>query len=199
MAEPTQKEADGIRSDGTPKNGSSPTETPEEPRRGALRTIVVLGSLAYVGALAIPASRFATAPLGEGGGAGKARWVRVGRLEDLPQGEPRRLQVIGDERDAFTLAKDQRLGSVWVVREGDKVRAMSAICPHLGCALDLGDDKKSFSCPCHASRFALSGATEAGPSPRGMDALEARVQGGWIEIDFRRFRQGATDRREVSA
>jgi cytochrome b6-f complex iron-sulfur subunit/menaquinol-cytochrome c reductase iron-sulfur subunit len=153
-----------------------------------------------VGALAIPASRFATAPIADparGGRGGEARWVRVGRLDDLPQGEPRRLQVIGDERDAFTLVRDQMLGSVWVVREGDKVRAMSATCPHLGCAIDLGADKKSFGCPCHASRFALSGATEAGPSPRGMDALEARVEGGWVEIDFRRFRQGTTDRQEV--
>jgi menaquinol-cytochrome c reductase iron-sulfur subunit len=182
MGEPTQKQAE--------------VPPPEEPRRGALRTLVALGSLAYAGALAIPAARFVTAP-SPGGGGGKERWVRVGRLEDLPQGEPRRLQVIGDERDAFTLTRDQLLGSVWVVKEGDKVRAMSATCPHLGCAIDLGTDKKSFSCPCHASRFGLSGDTEAGPSPRGMDPLAARVQDGWVEIDFRRFRQGIVERKEA--
>lgn len=196
MTESTRKEAGGEGDGPTPPNEVG---SPQEPRRGALRALVAIGSLAYAGALAVPAVQFVTGPATSAGGGGKARWVRVGRLEDLPQGEPRRMQVIGDERDAFTLVKDELLGSVWLLREGDKVRAMSATCPHLGCAIDVGADKKSFGCPCHASRFALTGATEAGPSPRGMDALEVRVQQGWVEVDFRRYRQGITDRQEVGA
>jgi cytochrome b6-f complex iron-sulfur subunit/menaquinol-cytochrome c reductase iron-sulfur subunit len=126
--------------------------------------------------------------------------VRIGRLADLPEnGEPRRLQVIDDERDAFTVTRNQMLGSVWVLREGSGVRAMSATCPHLGCSIDINADKKSFACPCHASRFALSGAAEAGPSPRAMDPLAVRVtKDGWVEVDFRRFRQGTADREEVA-
>lgn len=171
-----------------------------EPRRGALKTIVALGTLAYAGVLAVPAAQFAVSTGGGSGGRKEARWVRVGRLADLPAGgDPRRLQVIDDERDAFTVTKDQMLGSVWVMREGAGVRAMSATCPHLGCSIDLNSDKKSFGCPCHASRFALTGVSEAGPSPRAMDPLTARVVDGWVEIDFRRFRQGTTDREEVGA
>jgi cytochrome b6-f complex iron-sulfur subunit/menaquinol-cytochrome c reductase iron-sulfur subunit len=192
MTEPTQKEAGAGAHAGV--QGEGP---PAEERRGALRTLVTLGSLAYVGSLVAPAARFIAGPGSAAGPTGRARWIRLGRLDDLPQGEPRRLLVVGDERDAFTLVRDQMLGSVWVVREGDKVRAMSATCPHLGCAVDLGEDKKSFGCPCHTSRFALSGAAEAGPSPRGMDALETRVQDGWVEVDFRRFRQGVAEREEV--
>jgi cytochrome b6-f complex iron-sulfur subunit/menaquinol-cytochrome c reductase iron-sulfur subunit len=186
MAEPTQKQGEGSGGGGAP----------EEPRRGALKALVAIGSLAYAGALVIPAARFLTAPVA-GSGSGKERWVRVGRIDDLPQGEPRRLQIVGDERDAFTLTRDQMLGSVWVVREGDRVRAMSATCPHLGCAIDLSADKQSFACPCHVSKFALSGDTRSGPSPRGMDPLAARVREGWIEVDFRRFRQGITERKEA--
>jgi Rieske Fe-S protein len=118
-------------------------------------------------------------------------------LEDLPQGEPRRLAVVGDERDAFNVTKDQQLGAIWVVREGDKVRAMSAVCPHLGCSIDIGADKKSFACPCHTSRFSLAGAAESGPSPRAMDALGARVVDGNVEVDFKRFRLGIAERQEV--
>lgn len=170
---------------------------PHEERRTALRALVTIGSLAYAGALAAPAAGFVTATNGDAG-QGRARWVRVGRLADLsPGGAPRRMQVIGDERDAFTITRGQMLGSVWVVREGDRVRAMSATCPHLGCSIDLNSDKQSFGCPCHASRFALSGVPEAGPSPRGLDPLEARVVDGFIEVDFRRFRQGTTEREEV--
>src|SRR5687768_11911696 len=56
---------------------------PGEPRRGALKTIVALGTLAYAGALVVPAARFATSTGGESGGRKEARWVRVGRLADL--------------------------------------------------------------------------------------------------------------------
>jgi cytochrome b6-f complex iron-sulfur subunit/menaquinol-cytochrome c reductase iron-sulfur subunit len=179
------------------KDDVTPPGHAGEPRRGALRTIVALGTLAYAGALVVPAARFA-ASTGASEGPKKARWVRVGRLVDLPEtGEPRRVQIIDDDRDAFTVTKNQMLGSVWVIREGATVRAMSATCPHLGCSIDLNSDKKSFGCPCHASRFALTGASEAGPSPRAMDPLTVRIVDGWIEIDFRRFRQGTSDREEA--
>lgn len=168
-----------------------------EPRRGALRVLVTLGGLAYAGVIAVPAIRFASSTGTPGAdGGGRARWIRLGRLADLPAGEPRRYQVVGDERDAFTLTREQTLGSVWLVREGDKVRALSATCPHLGCSIDLGADKKSFGCPCHTSRFALAGKAESGPSPRDMDPLETRVVEGYVEVDFRRFRIGVTERKE---
>jgi cytochrome b6-f complex iron-sulfur subunit/menaquinol-cytochrome c reductase iron-sulfur subunit len=168
-----------------------------EPRRTALRTIIAVGTLAYAGALVVPAAGF-VASTGASGGRKDPRWVRVGRFSDLPEGEPRRMAVVDDDRDAFTVTRNQQLGSVWVIREGTGVRAMSATCPHLGCSIDLNSDKKSFGCPCHASRFGLGGASEAGPSPRPMDPLTARVVDGWVEVDFRRFRQGTTDRQEVS-
>lgn len=169
-----------------------------EERRGALRMLVTLGGLAYAGAIAVPAVAFVTAPT-EGHGSSGAHWFKVGRLADLPEGEPKRLQVVGDQRDAFTITRDQMLGSVWLMRHGDTVRAFSATCPHLGCSVDLNADKKSFGCPCHASRFNLEGTAEAGPSPRPMDPLMARVVNGVVEVDFRRYRQGIADREEVSS
>lgn len=176
-------------------------ENEDTSRRSALRTFVAAGALAYAGALCVPALGFLNSTGGKSeGGAGKAlRWVRVGRLADLPKnGEPRRMTVIDDERDAFTVTRDQLLGAVWLVREGEKVRAMSSVCPHLGCAIDVNPDKKSFNCPCHASRFSLAGVPEAGPSPRDMDALETRiVDNTWIEVAFKRFKQGKKEREEV--
>lgn len=185
---------------GDPVRPAAPSATPSQgdatDRRGALRTLVLVGSAAYTGALVVPAARF-LAGTAAGGGAAGGRWVRVARLADLAPGTPRRLAVIGDRRDAFTVSKREVLGSVWLVREGEDVRALSATCPHLGCSIDLGGDGKSFACPCHTSRFALSGAVESGPSPRGMDALAARVVDGFVEVDFRRYREGVPDRQEV--
>jgi menaquinol-cytochrome c reductase iron-sulfur subunit len=190
MAQPMQN------SEGSEEPRQRPDADRANPdRRRALRTLVTLGGVAYAGAITVPAVRFVAASAEDG--QGRTRWLRVGRLDALPQGEPRRVVVVGDERDAYTVTKDQLLGSIWLVREGDKVRAMSAVCPHLGCSIDMNEDRKSFSCPCHTSRFSLAGAAESGPSPRGMDPLEVRVTSGVVEVNFKRFRQGIAERTEV--
>jgi len=76
-------------------------------------------------------------------------------------GQPQRF-MIGkpDEFPAGTrLALEQR--RVCVVREGNKVAAISTTCTHLGCIIGLSDT--GFACPCHGSRFDSDGAvTEIG-------------------------------------
>ena len=168
----------------------------DESRRGALKVLVTAGSIAYAGALGAVGASFVTSTAGEGA---RERWLRAARLDDLPEGEPRRVVMVGDARDAFTVTPAEQLGSVWLVRKGNEVRALSATCPHLGCAIDLAADKKTFSCPCHTSSFVLEGATQSGPSPRAMDSLATRIKEGWVEVDFRRFRQGTAEKKEVGA
>ena len=189
-----QSERDETRSDKS--EPAAPSREPAPERRAALRTLVTLGGVAYAAALAVPAARFLAAPDGAHD-AGGARWIRVGKLDDLVEGTPLRLSLRGDERDAFTMSRDRELGSVWLLRRGATVSALSAVCPHLGCSIDLAADHRSFACPCHASRFALDGAPESGPSPRALDPLAARVVDGIVEVDFRRYRQGLGERREV--
>lgn len=168
----------------------------DESRRGALKVLVTAGSLAYAGALAGVGASFVTSTAG---GETRERWLRAARLDDLHEGEPKRVAMVGDARDAFTVTPAEQLGSVWLLRKGNEVQALSATCPHLGCAVDLGADKKSFGCPCHTSSFALDGKTASGPSPRAMDALATRVKEGWVEVDFRKFRQGTAEKKEVGA
>ncbi|HHH11363.1 MAG TPA: Rieske (2Fe-2S) protein [Sorangium sp.] len=169
----------------------------DEPRRGALRTLVAAGGAVYAGALVVPALGYLNSTTANAAG-GKERWMRVAPLNSIVDKKLTRVKITGDERDAFTISRNKTLGTVWVERDGTKVRALSAECPHLGCAIDLTGDGKGFACPCHTSRFALDGKSESGPSPRGMDQLSARVKNGWIEVDFRRFRQGVSERVEVA-
>ena len=188
--EPTAK-ADNDETEAKPK-----PKTPETDRRGALGTLIGVGSLAYAGGLAVPAFQYLNDTGGEGQ-TGAEQWKRVAKLDQLPDGKPERVKIVGETRDAFTVSRGQTLGSVWLQRSGDVVRAMSAECPHLGCAIDLGSDEKSYGCPCHTSRFSLEGKAESGPSPRAMDELAARVVDGFVEVDFRRYRQGVADKQEV--
>jgi menaquinol-cytochrome c reductase iron-sulfur subunit len=182
---------------GTPRTpGRAAPPAPDEGRRGALTLLFGLGTAAYAGALLVPACGYlagGTAAAGE-----KERWTRVAKLSQLGEGVPERVKVIGEQRDAFTLSTGQTLGSVWLIKTGEAVRALSAECPHLGCAVDKTGDGKGFACPCHTSHFTLDGKAESGPSPRGMDEIGARVVDGFVEVDFKRFRQGVPDKVPVA-
>jgi len=164
-------------------------------RRRVLEVVLVSGAAALCTAALAPPVVFVVAsarrgPRGE-------RWVRTIALDHLRDGEPARVKIVADERDAWKLEKNAELGSAWLVRAGDTVRAYSVVCPHLGCSIDVAANGKGFECPCHESSFDESGKRESGPSPRDMDALATRVEGGVVEIDFRRFKLGTAERSEI--
>ncbi len=167
------------------ENGSA------RPGRRGFTLAIVAGSCAIGAAAAVPAIAFVAAPVGAAGGGG--RWVRTVRLEQLPDGEPRRVAIVDDRRDAWTLEKAVELGSVWLVRRGDKVTAFSAVCPHLGCSVNAMPDG-SFGCPCHTSAFDPQGKRKSGPAPRDLDSLATRVEDGFVAVDFRRFRIGVEEK-----
>src|SRR5262249_59624958 len=98
--------------------------------------------------------------------------LRVANLAEIKPGRPLRVTVVGDRTDAWLRLDNQKLGACWLVREGDRVRAFSTVCPHLGCGIDWNDDTKTFECPCHGSYFDASGTRAGGPSPRDMDELD---------------------------
>jgi menaquinol-cytochrome c reductase iron-sulfur subunit len=163
-------------------------------RRDALKHLIVLGSAALGCAVAAPAAVFIAAPV-KVGGAGLERWVRTVRLDALPEGEPQKVSIVADQRDAWTVSHNVDLGSVWLVRRGSTVVALSAVCPHLGCSIDALADG-SFGCPCHTSAFAADGAKTGGPTPRAMDPMATRIEEGFVAVNFQRFRIG-TEARET--
>jgi Rieske Fe-S protein len=164
-------------------------------RRGALKTLAVVGGTVGCGALAVPTVRFVTAPAHGGSSAG--RWIKTVRLETLAEGEPRRVPLVADHRDAWTMEKQVQLGAAWLVRKGDAVQAWSVTCPHLGCAVDLRAGAPGFNCPCHDSSFDTEGRRLDGPSPRDLDALGTRIEDGFVLVDFQRFKQGTPDKAPV--
>jgi Rieske Fe-S protein len=160
-------------------------------RREALR-LFVLGGMAAAGcALAVPAAFIVVIPARAG--SSKETWVPTVRLDALQDGVPKRVQLVSDRNDAWTSEKHVELGSAWLIRKGGAVTAFSSVCPHLGCAVNAEPDG-TFSCPCHTSSFAADGACVSGPSPRGLDTLTTRIDGGVVVVDFRRFKVGTADR-----
>ena len=60
--------------------------------------------------------RFLLAPAR--GGSDSGRWIRALRLDALAIGEPKRVTLIADHGDAWTLEKAVELGAVWLTRVG---------------------------------------------------------------------------------
>jgi Rieske Fe-S protein len=160
-------------------------------RRGVIQALA-LGGAVGCGTLAVPAVRFLVAPAS--GGAGAGRWIKTVALDSLPEGEPKRVPLVADHRDAWTLEKAVELGAVWLVRKGNEVIAYSVTCPHLGCAVDRGAGGHGFYCPCHDSAFDPQGTRLSGPSPRPLDVLETRLEDGVVLVRFQRFRQGIPEK-----
>jgi cytochrome b6-f complex iron-sulfur subunit/menaquinol-cytochrome c reductase iron-sulfur subunit len=154
--------------------------------------MAAIGGAVGCGALAVPSIRFIVAPAG--GGAKPGRWIKTVALESLREGEPKRVALIADHRDAWTLEKAVELGAVWLVRRAGEVTAWSVTCPHLGCAVDRSTSGAGFTCPCHDSAFAADGAAISGPSPRGLDVLATRIEEGVVLVNFQRFRQGIPEK-----
>jgi Rieske Fe-S protein len=169
-------------------------------RRSLLAAIATGGGAIACAALAVPSARFVALPAQ--GGAGGGRWIKTVRFDALTEGHLVRVELVSDRRDAWTLEKQVALGAAWLRREGDRVRAWSVVCPHLGCAIEQqggepGGTQRGFSCPCHDSAFDDQGRRLTGPSPRDLDGLDTRVEDGFVLVEFRRFRQGTPEKISV--
>jgi menaquinol-cytochrome c reductase iron-sulfur subunit len=148
----------------------------------------------------------------------------------LTPGTPKLISIVGNRQDAWTEFPQETIGRVWVVRRTDadtppketKLDVYSAVCPHLGCTIQLDDDGESFVCPCHMAFFDLSGETYSAeqlarrldrnddvknPAPRDMDPLESEASNlvqdkatgqWWVEVAYQRFQAGIAERIPVT-
>jgi nitrite reductase/ring-hydroxylating ferredoxin subunit len=70
-------------------------------------------------------------------------WALVGRLQDVPQ--------------SGALAFTTPAFGGYVMRDGDRLTALSAICNHLGCRVQWQPESKQFICPCDGAEFDQAG------------------------------------------
>ncbi len=99
----------------------------------------------------------------------RERSVYVARIDEIPDGGTR-------------VVEDLRGARVQVVRQGQRVLALSMVCPHLGCQVRWDGDQGRFGCPCHAAAFDTEGRVLFGPPPRGLDRYDVELQDGCIYL-----------------
>lgn len=121
---------------------------------------------------------------GPGPGAGQPRppadltptagvWRDVAATTDLAEGDVRPFD----------------LGAVtgFLRRASGRVQAVSGICTHQGCRLDLAAARDELSCPCHGATFTVAGVNLTHPRQSGgplpaLPRLPVREQSGRIQV-----------------
>lgn len=66
--------------------------------------------------------------------------------------------------------KNFRDQGFFVIRQGETLFALSAICTHRKCKL-TAEPNRSFSCPCHGSTFDMNGKVTRAPAKRDLPML----------------------------
>jgi len=98
--------------------------------------------------------------------AGNDRWYAVARVDEVPPGGTK----------SFTA------GGVmgFLVNDGGRLRAVSAICTHMGCRLKADQAAGELRCLCHDSRFNRRGEVLSGMAPSPLPEIALRLDGGVV-------------------
>ncbi len=72
---------------------------------------------------------------------------KIGKPEDYPEG----VDYIDEKR-------------IFVLRQGNLIKVVSAVCTHLGCSVQWAPERNRFECPCHGSLFNARGQVTTGPA-----------------------------------
>jgi menaquinol-cytochrome c reductase iron-sulfur subunit len=154
-------------------------------RNFMVRTII--GVIVFVSAiLAIPFGGFTILPALRKRQPG---WSDAGTFNDLAVNEPQERRFSQVVKSGWQEEKQER--SLWLVRKADNtVVAYSPNCPHLGCGYRWFSNDRLFKCPCHASVFDINGKVVSGPAPRNLDAIETKLEGDRILVQYEVFQLG---------
>jgi cytochrome b6-f complex iron-sulfur subunit len=81
--------------------------------------------------------------------------------------------------NTFTLVPEK---NIFIYRTREGFKALSALCPHLGCV--IASTGSGFRCPCHGSTFDNRGTVLAGPAPKPLSWLKVGLApDGQITVD----------------
>lgn len=77
-------------------------------------------------------------------------------------------KVVEIDKEKFAVYKD----------ETGKLHCLSAVCTHLGCIVDWNDAERSWDCPCHGSRFEVTGDVIEGPAFSPLEKRDVKTKKG---------------------
>jgi nitrite reductase/ring-hydroxylating ferredoxin subunit len=147
---------------------------PQPAARPSRRSLLLTGAAGIAAgvAAAVGFDRLSTSPAPPSNQAlvDKGSWKVVKAVTELPEGTP----------VAF------RTGAIegFLIRRGQEVKGLSAVCTHMGCILNYSKFRDQFECPCHGATFQTNGKPTDQydtPLPR-LPSLQVRIQRGQVEV-----------------
>ncbi len=168
-------------------SGHQATEENNSERRSFLGAIAGLIGAGITAVMGITIGRFAVAPAFPSGVAADSKnWTDLGPLSGIEEGKLVKKSIIVSQEAGWGQFNSQK--AVWVIRKGDQVTIFSAVCPHLGCTVNAKNE--AFVCACHDSKWDVAGNAQGGPTPRGLDSLEHKIEGDALKVRYQEFKQG---------
>lgn len=123
----------------------------------AVGSLIGAGSMAFIGVIQLPLPKVFNEP---------SSFFKIGNPADFPA-------------NTYKTIPDK---NVFVLRDQEGFRALSAVCTHLGCIVSEVD--WGFTCPCHGSRFDKQGKVIGGPAPKALEWLKMGMSpDGQLTVD----------------
>ncbi len=196
----------------SPQDTSSETGISKAPRRHFIKGVFAIGSIcaALCPPIAAGAMVFLDPLFKKRGSKSKSSSVndqaestvgyfRVATTDSLVENHPQLFKVYADRVDAWNQFNNQAIGGVFLQKQPDGgIIAWNSRCPHLGCSVETKHDGEGFLCPCHMGMFDPLGIRQNQISPRDLDRLEVEVRGEEVWVQFKNYRQGISDKVELS-
>lgn len=159
---------------------------PDPGRRTFFRRMTAL-ALSLVGlGLAVPLVGYVVSPALK---RREGQWTDVGPVDALRTGEPTQLEYVTTARDGYMESRVRK--ALWTVKQDDgQVVVYSPMCTHLGCGYTWDAADRRFECPCHLSKFSISGEVIGGPAPRPLDRLPSKIEQGRLLVIYKEFKAG---------
>ncbi len=137
-------------------------------RRGLLKYILLaFSAVATAGGVLTPIIAYLWPP--RRGAAEAGERVAVASTADLPPGTGQVFSVNNKP--------------VIVINTEEGLKALSAVCTHLGCIVFWNEQRDVIACPCHEAYFSVNGAVISGPPPSPLAPFRVQVEEDQIYVE----------------
>ncbi len=125
---------------------------------------------------------------------GESKFIKVPNFPAIPTGTPSKMTF--EQLDIDTFLRSTKVFDLWVIKHTPtEATVYSPLCPHLNCRYTW--ENKQFNCPCHGSLFDEKGKVTGGPSPRPLDTLPYKVEGGELYVKWKVYKAGIPEKVEA--
>ncbi len=107
-------------------------------------------------------------------------WLHAATLDAVRENEPLAVTLRVARQDGYAQVVDRKV--IYLVRQGNEVRAMGSTCTHLGCRTSYDKPNKRIICPCHGGVYDLQGNVVSGPPPAPLPPVATRIDGDQVLV-----------------